>query len=96
MTETNASIADLDDEERRASHTAARYAADADELQTFLSMLGLRGGTGSPPCRECGEPIARLNSGGYNRSAGDGLCARHFEAVEKLRRKAEREAKGVR
>lgn len=67
----------------RARLTAARYAESADDLRLLLAVLGLDDNTGAPPCRQCGDPISRLAACGYNQSAGDGLCARCFQAVRK-------------
>lgn len=73
-----------------AARTAACYAVDAKDLRMLLAMLGVAGPMGAPPCSNCTEPITRLANGGYNRSAGDGLCGKCFQA---RRNRAERKAR---
>lgn len=106
MTETNPDITDLEVELHQptteeelaaaeatasaAARTAACYAQDADDLRMLLAMLGVAGPVGAPPCSKCSEPISRLANGGYNRSAGDGLCGKCFQA---RRQRAERKAR---
>lgn len=72
------SDANTAEERAAASLTAACYATDADDLRLTLSILGLIGKNGSPPCRKCGEQIARIAADGYNQQAGDGMCRRCF------------------
>lgn len=59
---------------------AARYAIDADDLRLLLAVLGLDHDS-DPVCRECGNPISRIATGGHNNSAGDGLCSYHYRTA---------------
>lgn len=74
-----------------AMRTVANYAVDVEDCRALLAMLGLHGGA-TPACSECGDPIGRHASGGYNRAAGNGKCGKCFEAEKRQERKERREA----
>lgn len=75
---TDAPDPDAPEMRAAARRTVAKYAENADDCALLLAVLGLDE-SGPPLCRECGEPIARLAAGGYNQSAGGGLCARCYD-----------------
>jgi formylmethanofuran dehydrogenase subunit E len=66
------------EEQAKARITAAHYAENADELRTFLNMLGLTPEKKPAPknthCTECDAPISRKGIAGYRMMGRDGLC----------------------
>ncbi len=66
-----------------AQRVTASFATDADELRTFLAMLGIGPGSGTSLCGDCGDPISRAANEGYNRRASGGLCGKCVVVAEK-------------
>ncbi|MGW4718921.1 hypothetical protein, partial [Nocardia sp. NPDC004260] len=79
-------------EQALARRTAAHYAENADELRTFLDMLGLTPDKPAPKnthCTECDAPMSRKSIAGHKMMGRDGLCrpcTRRAEEATKPRR----------